>query len=92
MMNHPLDGQILYNSSLSNAFMLKLRHIVKPQLLEMMAATGMDIAEHEMRSPKVIPASLVMVSYTHSSSIYLDFGVIRCKWKSGGRGGKSERD
>jgi hypothetical protein len=35
-------------------------------LVEMKAATGMDIAEHIMRPAKVIPASLVPVSHAHS--------------------------
>jgi hypothetical protein len=66
MMNDPLYDQISYNSSLSNAFRLKLGHIVSQFLVEMKAATGMDIAEHVMRPAKVIPASLVPVSHAHS--------------------------
>jgi hypothetical protein len=45
-MNDRLSGQISYNSSLSNAFKLKLGHNVKLFLVEMKAATGKDIAEH----------------------------------------------
>ena len=63
MMNDPLYGQISYNSSLSNAFKLKLGHDVQQFLVEMKAATGKDIAEHVIRQAKVIPASLVTVSY-----------------------------
>jgi len=62
-MNDRLSGQISYNSSLSNAFKLKLGHDVKLFLVEMKAATGKDIAEHVIRPVKVIPASLVPVSY-----------------------------
>jgi len=73
MMNDPLYSQISYNSSLSNAFKLKLGHNVNPFLVEMKAATGNDIAEHVMRPAKVIPASLVLVSYAQCESEYLDF-------------------
>jgi hypothetical protein len=38
-MNGPLYGQISYNSSLSNAFKLKLRDDVKLFLVEMKTAT-----------------------------------------------------
>ena len=65
MMNDPLYGQISYNSSLSNAFKLKLGHNVQLFLIEMKAATGKEIAEHVMRPAKVIPASLVTVSYAN---------------------------
>jgi len=40
MINDPLYGQISYNSSLSNAFKLKLGQNVKLFLVEMTAATG----------------------------------------------------
>jgi len=40
MLNDPLSGQISYNSSLSNAFKLKLGHNVQLLLVEMKAATG----------------------------------------------------
>ena len=63
MMNDPLYDQISYNSSLSNAFKLKLGHNVQLLLIEMKAATGKEIAEHVMRPEKVILASLVTVSY-----------------------------
>ena len=65
MMNDPLYGQIPYNSSLSDTFKLKLGHDVQQCLVEMEAATGKDIAEHVMRTAKIIPASLVTVSYAH---------------------------
>jgi hypothetical protein len=62
-MNDHQSGQISYNISLSNAFQLKLRHDVKLCLIQMMAATGKDIAEHVIRPVKVIPTSLEPVSY-----------------------------
>jgi hypothetical protein len=65
MMNDPLYDQISYNSSISNAFKLKLGHDVQLCLIEMKAATGKHIAKHVMRPAKVIPTSVVMVSYTH---------------------------
>ena len=58
-MNNPLHGQISYNSSLSNAFNLKLGHDVKLFLVEMMSATGKDNAKHIMRLAKVILVSCV---------------------------------
>ena len=63
-MNDRLSGHISYNSSLSNAFKLKLGHDVKLFLGEMKAATGKDIAEHIISLVKVIPVSLVPVHYT----------------------------
>jgi len=63
MMNDLLYGQISYNSSLSNAFKLKLGHNLKLFFVEMKAATGKDIAEHIIRPVKVIPTKLVQVSY-----------------------------
>jgi hypothetical protein len=62
-MNDRLSGQISYNSSLSNAFKLKLGHNVKLLLEEMKTATGKDIVEHVIRPVKIIPASLFPVSY-----------------------------
>jgi len=64
-MNDPLYGQISYNSSLSNAFKLKLGNKAKLFVVEMKAATGKEIVEHVMRPNKVIPASLSTVSYVH---------------------------
>jgi len=63
MMNDHPSGQIWYNSFISNTFELKLGHDVKLLLVEMKAATGKDITEHVIRPVKVIPASLVPVSY-----------------------------
>jgi hypothetical protein len=63
MMNNHLYGQISSNSSLSNAFKLKQGHDVKLYLVEMKAATGKAIAERVMQPAKVIPTSLVTVSY-----------------------------
>jgi len=65
MMNVPLYGQISYNSSLSNAFKLKLGHNVQLFLIEIKVAIGKEIAKHVMRPAKVIPTSLVTVSYAH---------------------------
>ena len=48
MMNVPLYGQISYNSSLSNAFKLKLGYNVKLFLVDIEAGTGKKIAEHVM--------------------------------------------
>jgi hypothetical protein len=66
MTNDALYDQISYNSSLSNAFKLKLGHNVNLFLVEVTAATGKDIAEHVMRPAKVLPASLVPIPYAHS--------------------------
>jgi len=63
MMNDCLYGQISYNSSLSNTFKLKLEHNLKLFLVEMMAATGKDIAEHIIGPVEVIPSSFVLFSY-----------------------------
>jgi hypothetical protein len=54
MMNDRLSGQISYNSSISNAFKLKLGHYLKPFLVELKAATGKDIAEHIITLAKSI--------------------------------------
>jgi len=53
-----------HKSSLSNAFKLKLGHYVKLLLVEMKAATGKNIAERLNRVGKVIPASILPVSYS----------------------------
>jgi len=63
ILNNPLYGQLSYNSSLSNAFKLKLGQNGQLFLIEMKAATRKDIAEHIIRSAKVIPARVVTVSY-----------------------------
>jgi len=59
MSNDPIYGQILYNCCLSNAFQLKLGHNVKIFVVEMMRATGKEIAEHVIRPTKVIRTSRV---------------------------------
>jgi len=81
MMNDPLYGQISYNSSLSNAFKLKLGHDVKQFLVEMKAATGKDIAEHVIRPVKVIPTSLLPVSYAPLVIRILRLGMEPMKMK-----------
>ena len=63
IMNDPLYSPISYNSSLSNAFKLKLEYDVKLFFVDMMPATGKDIVEHVMRPAKVISASLVTVRH-----------------------------
>jgi len=60
MINDPISGPISYNCCLSNAFKLKLGHNVKIFLVEMMRATGKEIAEHIIRPTKVILASHVL--------------------------------
>ena len=65
MMNDPLYDLISYNSSFSNALKLTLGHNVNLFLVEMKAMTANDIAEHIMKSAKVIPTSLVPVIYAH---------------------------
>jgi len=72
MMNDHLYGSIWYNIPLCNAFKLKLGHNLKLFLVQIKAATGKDIAEHLIRLAKVIPASLVTVSYTP-----LQIGIFR---------------
>jgi len=44
MINDHIYGQILYNCCLSNALKLKLGHNVKIFVVEMMRATGKEIA------------------------------------------------
>jgi len=63
MMNDPSHWQISSNSSLSNALKFKLWHDFNLFLAEMKAVTGKDIVEHIMRPAKVIPATLVKVTY-----------------------------
>lgn len=50
-------------SILLNLFKSKLRHNLKLDLLEMKAATGMDIAKHVSRLAKIILTRLVTVKY-----------------------------
>jgi hypothetical protein len=59
MIMDPIYRQIWYNCCVSNAFKLKLGHDPKIFLVEMMRATGNDIAKHVIRPAKVIPASRV---------------------------------
>jgi len=59
MINDPIYGQISYNCYLSNAFKLKLGCNVKIIVVEMMRATGKEIAEHVSRPTKVIRTSRV---------------------------------
>jgi len=49
MINDPIYGQISYNCCLSNAFKLKLGHNVKIFVIEMIRATGKEIAKHIIR-------------------------------------------
>jgi len=60
MIKDQIYGQISYNCCLSNAFKLKLGHNVKICVVQMMRATGKEIAEHVIRPTKVIRASRVM--------------------------------
>jgi len=59
VINDPIHGQISYNCCLSNAFKSKIGHNVKIFLVEMMRATGKEIAEHVSMLTKVIPTSRV---------------------------------
>jgi hypothetical protein len=63
VMHNQLCGQISYNIALSNGFKSALEYNLKLFLVEMKAATRKDIAEHVIRLAKVIPASVIMVSY-----------------------------
>jgi len=54
MINDTIYGQISYNCCLSNAFKLKLGQNVKIFVVEMMRATGKEIAEHIIRPTRVI--------------------------------------
>jgi len=59
MTNDPIYGQISYNCCLSNAFKLKLGNNVKIFVVEMMTATGKEIAEQVIWPTKVIRPSHV---------------------------------
>jgi len=59
MIDDPIYVQISYNCYLSNAFKSKLGHNVKIIVVEMMTATGKEIAEHVTRPRKVIRTSRV---------------------------------
>jgi len=58
MINDPIYDQILYNCCLWNAFKLKLQYNVMIFLVEMMRATGKEIAEHVFMLTKVIPLAV----------------------------------
>jgi len=59
MINDHIYGQISYNCCLSNAFKLKHGHHVNIFVVEIMRATGKEIAEHVIRPTKVIRASRI---------------------------------
>jgi len=59
MIDDPIYGHILYNCCLSNAFKLKLGHNVKIFVVEMMRATGKEVAEQVIRPTKVLRATHV---------------------------------
>ena len=59
MINDPIYGQISYNCCLTNAFKFTLGHNVKIFVVDMMRATGKEIAEDGIRPTKVIRASRV---------------------------------
>ena len=58
MSMHHMYGQISFNSCLSNAFKLKLGHNVNIFVVEMMRATGKEMAEYVIRPTKVIPLAM----------------------------------
>jgi hypothetical protein len=63
MMNVHLYGQISFTSFLSNGVKLKLGNNQKQLLVEIKVPNGKDIAKHEISPPRVIPGSLLIVSY-----------------------------
>jgi hypothetical protein len=63
MINDPIYGLISYNCCLSNAFKLKLGHHMKTVLVEMLRATGKEIAEQIIGPTKVIPTSSVKARF-----------------------------
>jgi hypothetical protein len=63
MIDDPIYGQISYNCCLSNAFKLKLGHHMKTVLVEMLRATGKEIAEQIIGPTKVIPTSSVKARF-----------------------------
>jgi len=70
---------------------MKLRHNMKLFLGEMKASTGKDVAEHVIRLANVIPASLVIVSYTQLliSILRLQMYLMRMKqWLDEEAGGR----
>jgi len=75
IINHPIDGWILYNCSLSKAFKFILGNNLKILLVEMKRATEKEIAEHIIRLKKVIHASCVKARYSKlAKQLYIDFG------------------
>ena len=58
MINDPIYGQILYNCCLSNTFKLKLGHNVNIFVVEMMRATGKEMAKYIIRPTEVIPLAV----------------------------------
>jgi len=63
-MNYPLYCQLAYHISISNDIKLKQEHTAKLFWVDMKGTRGKDIAGHINRPAKVIPASLVSVSYS----------------------------
>jgi len=49
MIHYPIYGQISFNCCFSNAVKLKLGHNVKIIMVQMMRATGKEMAEHVIR-------------------------------------------
>ena len=74
LINDPIYGQISYNCCISNTFKLKLGHNVKIFLVEVMRATGKEIAEHVIRPRKVIALAVSTLDVTNCISLYIDFG------------------
>jgi len=62
MMMDPIYGQILYNCCLSKDFKMKLGNNLQIFMVDITKATEKDIAEHIIRTRKVIPASRVKVT------------------------------
>jgi len=65
IINNPIYGQISYNSCLSNTFKFKIGHNVKIFVVEMMRATGKEIAEHVIRPTKVIPLAVLRLDVSN---------------------------
>ena len=65
MINEPIYGQISYNCCLSNAFQLKLGHNVNIFLVEMMRATGKEIAKQVIRPTKGIRLVMLRVDVSN---------------------------
>jgi len=65
MINNLIYSQISYNCCLSNAFKLKPGHNVKIFVVEMMRATGKEIAEHVIRPTKIIPLAVLRLDMSN---------------------------